>query len=134
MKSGAWPVELGISLVADHFAALMVLLASLIGVVSMMFGYRKVHEHSSPFQETMTLVLGWHCGCFSNGDIFNLFVWFEVLLMASFVLLGIVGRLASRRYLKYVMLNLVASAVFLLGVGLIYAEFVRSRWHYCQKK
>ena len=125
VKSGAWPVELGISLVADHFAALMVVLASLIGVVSMMFGYRKVHEHSSPFQETMTLVLmAGIAGAFLTGDIFNLFVWFEVLLMASFVLLGIgSGDWRREGTLKYVMLNLVASAVFLLGVGLIYAEF-----------
>ena len=61
------------------------------------------------------------CGAFLTGDLFNLYVWFEVMLMASFVLLALGGgRQQMEGALKYVTLNLVSSALFLAGAGILY--------------
>ena len=69
---------------------------------------------------TMVLLAG-VAGTFLTGDLFNLYVWFEVLLIASFVLLALGGERAQLEgALKYVALNLVASAVLLVTIGVIY--------------
>ena len=61
------------------------------------------------------------CGAFLTGDLFNLYVWFEVLLIASFVLLALGGEKAQMEgAIKYVALNLVSSALFLAAVGILY--------------
>jgi multicomponent Na+:H+ antiporter subunit D len=122
-RLGAWPAPFGITLVADLLAAIMVLLAGVVGSCALVFAMGTLDEgrESHSFHSFFHVLLAGVCGAFLTGDIFNLFVWFEVLLMASFVLMSLGGERAQLEgAVKYVTLNLVASAVFLAAVGMLY--------------
>jgi multicomponent Na+:H+ antiporter subunit D len=122
-QAGGWPAPFGITLVADMLAALMVLVSALVGlavVATACLGQGTSELPSAAFPMLMLLLAG-VCGAFLTGDLFNLFVWFEVLLIASFVLMVADGRSASRRAaVPYVVFSLLGSALFLTGVGLTY--------------
>jgi multicomponent Na+:H+ antiporter subunit D len=124
LQVGNWPAPFGITLVADLFSAIMVVLAGLMGLAVAVYSMTGVDEarQSFGFYPLMNLLLMGVCGAFLTGDIFNLYVWFEVMLMASFVLLALGGeRPQLEGALKYVTLNFVASAVFLAAIGILYA-------------
>jgi multicomponent Na+:H+ antiporter subunit D len=124
LELGGWPSPLGIALVVDRFAALMVLLTGIVALAVTFYVLIELPnaERSRWLLPMMHLLLGGVCGAFSTGDLFNLYVWFEVMLIASFVLLGL-GRsaLGAEGALKYVVLNLVASTLFLAAAGVVYA-------------
>ena len=121
---GDWPAPFGIILVADLFSALMVCAASLAAVAALLFAML-AHE---PWQERyilpiMVLLLAGVNGVFMTGDIFNLFVFFEVTLIASYALMAIGGRkLQMEAAFKYVAINVLGSSLFLIGIGLLYGE------------
>ena len=121
---GGWPAPVGITLVADGLSAFMLTMVAVLGVASLVFSTRHLpggEGRSYYFPLFHFLALG-VTGAFLTGDLFNLFVWFEVMLMASYVFVGYSGGPEhTRAAFWYVTLNLVASAVFLLGVGGIYA-------------
>jgi len=121
---GGWPAPFGITLVADGLSAFMLTMVAILGVASLVFSTRHLpggEERSYYFPLFHFLALG-VTGAFLTGDLFNLFVWFEVMLMASYVFVAYSGGPQhTRAAFWYVTLNLVASAVFLLGVGGIYA-------------
>jgi multicomponent Na+:H+ antiporter subunit D len=120
---GGWSAPLGITLVADVFAALMVLAAALLHVVVSVYAFadvdsRRVRHGYFAFANVMLMGV---CGAFLAGDLFNLYVWFEVMLMSSFVLLVLGGgRAQMEAGIKYVALSLLSSALFLAGIGVIY--------------
>jgi multicomponent Na+:H+ antiporter subunit D len=120
---GAWPAPFGIVLVADLLSAIMVLLAAIVGVAVVLTSVSSIPrrlETMGYYPLVQILMLG-VCGAFLTGDLFNLYVWFEVMLIASFVLLALGGeRPQVEGGLKYVALNLVASVLFLSGVGIVY--------------
>jgi multicomponent Na+:H+ antiporter subunit D len=123
VQAGGWEAPFGITLVADLFSALMVGVAALVGLATFIYSAttvderRKVHGYYSLLH---VLLLG-ISGSFLTGDLFNLYVWFEVMLIASFVLLALGGeRPQLEGAVKYVTLNLVSSALFLAGVGILY--------------
>jgi multicomponent Na+:H+ antiporter subunit D len=125
LQVGNWPAPFGISFVADLLSAIMVLLAGIMGFAVAIYSLvtidvrREIFGYSALFQ---ILLMG-VCGAFLTGDIFNLYVWFEVLLMASFVLLALGGEQGQLEGgIKYVTLNLISSALFLAAVGILYAE------------
>jgi multicomponent K+:H+ antiporter subunit D len=121
-RLGAWPAPFGIVLVVDRLGALMVLLTQLLALPVILYASGGWDAHGRHFHALLQfLVMGLN-GAFVTGDLFNLFVFFEVLLIASYVLLvhG-QGRERWRFGVPYVVLNLVASALFLIGVALIYA-------------
>ncbi|MQF69077.1 Na+/H+ antiporter subunit D [SAR202 cluster bacterium AD-804-J14_MRT_500m] len=121
---GDWPAPFGIVLVADLFSALMVCAASLAALAVVVF---TVFAHDR-WQEKyilpiMLLVLAGVNGAFMTGDIFNLFVFFEVTLIGSYALMAIGGgQLQMEAAFKYVVINVFASTLFLIGVGLLYGE------------
>jgi multicomponent Na+:H+ antiporter subunit D len=120
---GAWPAPFGISLVADMFSAMMVVLAGVVGLAVAVYSLASVDEPRELFgyYPLLHVLLTGVCGAFLTGDLFNLYVWFEVMLMASFVLLALGGEPDQLRgAIKYVTLNLVASALFLAAVGILY--------------
>lgn len=122
-QMGAWPAPFGITLVADLFSAIMVVLAGLIGFAVAVYSVGSMDEprESFGYYPLLHVLLMGVCGAFLTGDIFNLYVWFEVMLMASFVLMALGGEPDQLRgAIKYVTLNLVASAVFLAAVGILY--------------
>lgn len=123
VQIGNWPAPFGITLVADLLTCIMVILAGLMGVSVGLYSLSSMDEQRESFgyYPLFSILLMGICGSFMTGDMFNLFVWFEVMLIASFVLLVLGG---SKEQLeggiKYVTLNLISSAIFLASLGLLY--------------
>jgi multicomponent Na+:H+ antiporter subunit D len=123
LQAGSWPAPYGITLVADGLGALMALLAAIVGLAVVVYSFDEVSvpEAALGYHPLVHVLLAGVCGAFLTGDLFNLYVWFEVLLIASFVLLSLGGRRGQLKGgLHYVALNLVSSALFLAGAGIVY--------------
>ena len=121
---GDWPGPFGIVLVADLFSAATVVAASLTTLVSlavvMLSQDLRQRKYIVPF---MLFLLAGVNGAFMTGDIFNLFVFFEVTLLASYALMAIgAGRLQTEAAFKYVVINVIGSTFLLMGIGLLYGE------------
>jgi len=120
----AWPAPFGITAVADGLSTLMLALAAVVSLGALAFSAVYVGE----FGQRLTYHTLYHfmlvgvSGAFLTGDVFNLFVWFEVMLMASYVLVVFYsGPEQTRAALTYVVLNLVGGALMLLAIGGLYA-------------
>jgi multicomponent Na+:H+ antiporter subunit D len=123
MQVGNWPAPYGITLIADLFSAIMVMMAGVMGMAVTVYSIASIGGQRSRFgyYPLLNILLMGVCGAFLTGDIFNLYVWFEVMLIASFVLLSLGGERAQiEGAIKYVTLNLMSSALFLAAVGLLY--------------
>ena len=123
LQVGNWPAPFGIVLAVDLFSAIMVAIASLVALV--------IATYSQATSDPRQVQVGYYTlfflllmgvnGAFITGDLFNLYVWFEVMLMASFVMLALGGeRPQIEGAIKYVILNLLSSTLFLSAVGLLY--------------
>jgi multicomponent K+:H+ antiporter subunit D len=116
-----WPVPYGIVLVADRLAALMLVLTGVLGLTSVLYATARWHRAGVHFHPLFQLQLMGLNGAFLTGDLFNLFVFFEVMLAASYgLLLHGSGTARVRSGLHYIAINLIASAVFLVGVAMLY--------------
>lgn len=123
MEVGSWPAPFGIVLVSDMLGAIMTVLASITGFATALYSLKTVNKRFERFgyYPLLHLLLAGVNGAFLTGDIFNLYVWFEVLLVASFALLILGGERAQMEgAIKYVTLNLLSSAIFLTAIGLTY--------------
>lgn len=122
---GSWPAPFGIAFVADLFSALMVAISAFVGLAIAIYALADIDEESERkgFHPLYHALLAGVCGAFLTGDLFNLFVWFEVMLMASFVLLVVVGGTAQiQGGLKYLTLNFISSGLFLTALGILYGK------------
>ena len=118
---GNWVAPFGIVLVLDRLSALMVLLTSVLALFSLWYACNGQDREGRHFHVLFHMQLMGLNGAFLTGDLFNLFVFFEILLIASYgLLLHGGGPLRSRAGLHYVILNLAGSALFLIGIGTIY--------------
>lgn len=119
---GLWDHGIAIPFVADAFSSLMLMITSLLAVSSVLFAMG-THEARARFYHPFVLVLmAGVAGALLTGDIFNLFVFVEVMLLPSYGLLSMMGaKLGSYGARIYVTLNLFASTLLLAGVGLVYA-------------
>ncbi|MBU8905601.1 Na+/H+ antiporter subunit D [Desertibacillus haloalkaliphilus] len=121
---GSWQAPFGIVLVADMFATMMVILSSIVGVVCLFFAFQTISSEREKFYFYpfyFFLITGVN-GAFLTGDLFNLFVFFEVMLIASYVLIVMGGtKYQLRESLKYVAINIFASILFIVGVAYLYA-------------
>lgn len=118
---GNWPAPFGIVLVLDRLSALMLVLTSILGLSSVVFSLARWHRAGPHFHTLFLLLLMGVNGAFLTGDLFNLFVFFEVLLAASYgLVLHGMGVVRVKAGLHYIAMNLAASALFLIGVSLIY--------------
>ncbi len=120
---GNWPAPYGITLVVDLFSATMLVLAGLIGLAVAVYSRAAMDAPRERFgyYPLLQILLMGVCGAFLTGDIFNLYVWFEVMPVASFVLVALGGERAQLEgAVKYVTLNLMSSALFLAAVGILY--------------
>lgn len=122
-RMGAWAAPFGIALVIDLFSAIMLVITGLMAVAVAVYamGPDAQERDRAGFQPLFHALLLGVAGAFATGDLFNLYVWFEVMLIASFGLL-VLDRTREQidGGLRYVALNLVGTVVFLLGVGLLY--------------
>ncbi|RTE86648.1 MULTISPECIES: monovalent cation/H+ antiporter subunit D [Gammaproteobacteria] len=116
-----WEIPFGIILVADRLSSLMVLLNAMLVVAAVIYCFRGNDERADNLQALIQFLVMGVNGAFLTGDLFNLFVFFEVMLIASYALLlhgG--GKDRAKAGLHYVLLNLVGSSLFILGVGIVY--------------
>ena len=118
---GSWPAPFGIVLVVDRLSAFMLLFTSLVALASLVYSLAYWDRVAPAFHSLFQFLLMGLNGAFLTGDLFNLFVFFEVLLASSYGLLlhgSGVGRVKAS--LHYITVNLVASFLFLIGVAMIY--------------
>ncbi|MFQ5895117.1 MAG: complex I subunit 5 family protein [Nitrospinota bacterium] len=124
-RMGLWPFPYGIILVADALSSTMLLLAAVVVGACTVFAFHYLEESMRRevfFPLVHFLLMGIN-GAFLTGDIFNLFVFFEVLLISAYALLSFYGSLEQLEMaFKYVAINLIGSTLFLLGVALLYAQ------------
>ena len=122
-QMGGWPAPFGITLVADHLSAAMVAVTAVIGLATVIysFGNTPPGEISYALHPLVHALLAGVCGAFLAGDIFNLYVWFEVMLITSFALLVLGGTRAQLDgAVRYAALSLIATTLLLSGIGLLY--------------
>lgn len=123
VQSGSWSSPFGITFVADTFAATLVLLTAIAGLAVSSFSSGSVIPPRLKFGFFPIfhfLLLGLN-GAFLTGDIFNLYVWFEIIIITSFVLLTIGGEKAQLEgAVKYFTLNILASMIFLTAIAVLY--------------
>lgn len=124
MEAGNWSAPYGIVLVADLLATLMVLLTSLLSAACLFFAFKTITPKREKFffyPFFFFLIVGVN-GAFLTGDIFNLFVFFEVMLMASYALIVNGGtKFQLRESFKYVIINVFASALFVVAIAWLYS-------------
>lgn len=120
-RLGDWPSSFGIVLVLDRLSALMVALASVLGLSALVFSLAHWDRAGAHFHPLLQFQLMGLNGAFLTGDLFNLFVFFEVMLAASYgMALHGSGTARIRAGLHYIVVNLVASLLFLIGVSVVY--------------
>ena len=122
-QMGDWPAPFGISLVADRLAAVMVMITGIVAVAVSVYALADIdlRRQRFGFHPLFHILITGICGAFLTGDLFNLYVWFEVMLIASFALLVLGGERAQiDGAVKYVALNLISTVMFLSAVGLLY--------------
>jgi multicomponent Na+:H+ antiporter subunit D len=121
---GNWPPPFGIALVADLLSTVMVVLSATMGLTVLLYSFGNIdraREQWGYYPLYHWLLMGIN-GSFLTGDLFNLFVFFEVMLIASYVLLALGGEPGQlQESFKYLVLNLLASTVFVASVGILYS-------------
>lgn len=118
---GDWAAPYGIALVIDRLSAMMLVLTALLALPALVYALAAWHRQGQHFHSMFQFLLMGLNGAFLTGDLFNLFVFFEVLLAASYgLLLHGGGQLRVRAGLHYIAVNLTGSLLFLIGVSLIY--------------
>jgi multicomponent Na+:H+ antiporter subunit D len=123
LQVGGWPAPFGITIVADLLAAMLVLMVGIVGVAVTAAAFAGVDPRRETFgyHPLIQILLMGVSGAFLTGDLFNLYVWFEVMLVASFVLMALHRTSAQvEAAFKYVAINLIASSIFLTALGLLY--------------
>lgn len=122
---GGWQAPFGITLVIDYLAVLMLLVTSVISIAISVYAVKHIVDEylgSRFYLFFSALILGVN-GAFTTGDAFNLFVWFEVILISSFVLITLGNsKIQLEGGIKYMAMNLLGSMFFLAGLGLLYGK------------
>jgi len=125
MQAGQWAAPFGITLIVDVFSASMVCITGVIALACAIYSLREIPEkliRKHYFALFHFLIMGVN-GAFITGDLFNLYVWFEIMLLSSFVLITMGGeRDQLEGGVKYLVINLFSSILFLSGIGLIYGK------------
>jgi multicomponent Na+:H+ antiporter subunit D len=120
---GGWPALIGIVWVVDGLSAVMLVLTAITSLATLVYAPAALRQGAETryFYLLHQFILAGINGSFVTGDFFNLFVFFEIMLLSSFVLIALGGRAVQlNRTFPYVLVNLIASAIFLGGLGLVY--------------
>jgi multicomponent Na+:H+ antiporter subunit D len=121
---GGWKAPFGVSLVADMLSVLLVLTTSIVSLCCLLYAFHSIgkERESYYFYPLMLCLITGVNGSFLTGDIFNLFVCFEVMLVSSYVLISLGGTKGQlRESIKYVLINIISSFLFLVAVAYLYA-------------
>lgn len=120
----SWSAPFGITITADMLAALLVLTTNIIGLCVVIYSFSSIGQEREQFYyySVFQLLFVGVNGAFLTGDIFNLFVFFEVMLMSSYVLLVLGGtKVQLRETIKYILVNVISSALFVITVAYLYS-------------
>lgn len=118
---GNWPAPFGIVLALDRLSAMMLVLSSTVALASVLFSAARWHRAGVHFHPLFQFQLMGLAGAFLTADLFNLFVFFEILLAASYgLLLHGSGQQRVSAGLHYIAINLAASSLFLIGASMLY--------------
>ena len=124
VQVGAWPAPIGITLVADMFSALMLVIsmATILAVLVFAIGQPGADLDQPVFHPVYLIMAAGVSLSFLTGDLFNLFVAYEITLAASYVLITLGGRREQvRTGMTYIIINLLASTLFVMGIAWVYA-------------
>ncbi len=122
-QMGSWAAPFGITLVADYLSAVMVVITAITALAVSVYALGDINERKEylGYHALFNVLIGGVAGSFLTGDLFNLYVWFEVMLISSFGLLVLGGTKAQvDGGVRYVTLNLISTILFLSGIGLLY--------------
>jgi multicomponent Na+:H+ antiporter subunit D len=125
LQAGAWRAPFGITFVADGLTAVLLVAVGIVGVATTAYAFAGVdpRRESGGYHPVLMVLLMGVSGAFLTGDLFNLYVWFEVMLVASFVLMALYrNKTQVRAAFTYVTLNLLASSILLTALGLLYGK------------
>ncbi len=125
LDAGAWRAPFGITFVADQLSAMLLVAVGIVGVATTGYAFAGLdpRREAVAYHPVLMVLLMGVSGAFLTGDLFNLYVWFEVMLVASFVLMALYrNKLQVRAAFSYVTLNLLASAILLTALGLLYGK------------
>ncbi|MBX3708554.1 MAG: Na+/H+ antiporter subunit D [Gammaproteobacteria bacterium] len=121
---GSYPAPFGIVFVIDMLSAILLLITGIIGFCVGIYAVNDINvwRQKLGFYVAYWILLMGICGAFSTGDLFNLYVWFEVMLVSSFILMVLGNRkIQLDGTMKYVSLNLIATILMLLAIAMLYA-------------
>jgi multicomponent Na+:H+ antiporter subunit D len=121
---GGWKAPFGVSMVADMFATLLILVTSIVAICCLLFAFHSIGEKRETyyFYPLFLFLLTGVNGSFITGDIFNLFVCFEVMLVSSYVLISLGGtKIQLRESIQYILINIISSFLFLVAIAFLYA-------------
>ena len=124
LQLGGWEAPFGVSMVADMFAAILVLVTSAVSICCLIYAFSSIGREREEyyFYPLFLILITGVNGSFLTGDIFNLFVCFEVMLVASYVLISLGGTRAQlRESIKYILINVISSFLFLVAIAYLYA-------------
>jgi len=120
---GSWKAPFGISFIADIFSVSMLVMTAVMLILVTIYSFASIDSGREKygFWVFLQFMIMGVCGSFLTGDIFNLFVWFEVMLMSSFVLIALGNeKFQLEGAVKYVTINVISSVLFLSAVGILY--------------
>lgn len=121
---GGWIAPFGVTMVVDMLAALLILVTSIVAFCCLLYAFRTIGEEREQFYfyPLFLFLITGVIGSFMTGDVFNLFVCFEVMLVASYVLISLGGtKIQLRESLKYILINILSSFLFLVAIAFLYA-------------
>lgn len=119
-----WDAPFGITLVSDMLSALLVLTTSIVAFACIIYSFKGIGEarEKHHFYAALQFLIVGVNGAFTTGDIFNLFVFFEVMLMSSYALILLGGtNIQLRESIKYILVNVISSGLFVIAVGYLYS-------------
>jgi multicomponent Na+:H+ antiporter subunit D len=125
LQMGSWAAPYGITLVSDLLSAIMLLTTAFVSIIIMIYspGFIDNERQTAGYYPLVFGLLMGVNGAFITGDIFNMYVWYEVMLTSSFVLIALGGSAEQLRgSIKYVTISFVASIFFVAAIGIIYGQ------------